>query len=470
MKWYEYIGIIVYVILAYFINKTGLSSLSILIFLFGISVAAVNLENGLKFFFLNVLAFSDFSFVNMYVEGLDLMPLGGIYMAKLGGATVIVYWSIMLGAIMFLREIRFVFELFRRNNFLFLLLSVLVISILGFCFSLIFNTAGNETLRMAISDAGFFINIFIGFFTIFYLMKNLADYNRYFKIFALIFMTQILISFVSSYLLLQTQVLFNFTSGTESYLIATIFIFYLLTIQNNSSSRKDKIIGIVGLIILIMYLLIVAARGRIFILGFAIVIYLIYQKKFQLLIAIPLIFLIAYQIVDLINPNFLNYFMWKLTTFIPTDEGADSSNVRYISLVNIVLESMNNPYYFFFGKGLGGYFQAEIMPFTMDLTKGGAFNYSWIIEGKFYRPHGIILYSLLKFGIVMSAVLFFSLLKYCYKGIVYLKAKKNQDPIAISIFMTLPILFIIIFSSKLQILFGMLLGFSYFIYKKIMLE
>lgn len=467
MKWYEYIGIVLYVIFAYFINKYGLDNVSILIFLIGIGIASFSLEKGLKFFLLNVLSFSDFSFENMYLEGLDAMPLGGIYMAKLGGATIIVYWSIILTVLILLRRMYLTYTIVRENKLLSLLFFILVISIIGMCLSFMFNTAGLETLRMAISDIGFFINIFIGFFLIYCLVRNRSDYFRYFNIFVVIFMTQIIISFISSSLLLQTHTLFNFTSGTESYLIATVFIYFLIKAQDVKSSKTGKLISIIGLIILIMFLLIVAARGRIFILGFSIVVYLIYKKEFKLLFFAPIVFLIAYQIVDFINPNFLSYFMWKLTTFNPLEEGADSSNVRYISFMNILGESMSNPFYFFFGKGLGGYFEAKFMPFTMDLTKGGAFNASWIIEGKFYRPHGIILYSLLKFGILMSIILFTQLLRYCYKGLVMSSQEQDLHAISVAIFITLPVFFIVIFSTKLQILFGILLGFSWLIYQTV---
>ena len=48
-------------------------------------------------------------------------------------------------------------------------------------------------------------------------------------------------------------------------------------------------------------------------------------------------------------------------------------------------------------------------------------------------------------------------------------SSQEQDlhAISVAIFITLPVFFIVIFSTKLQILFGILLGFSWLIYQTV---
>lgn len=462
MKYYEYILIPLYVVLAYFINKLGLNIVSIAIFSISIIITIIKLDVGLKLFFINSLAFSDFIFENMYLEGLDTMPLGGIYMASLAGNTLMVYWCLFLTVIIFFKKNNEIVYLFKRNLFFKILLIILIASLLGLSFNLL--KGGEYVLLAAISDLRFFINIFVGFFCIYFIVSASDNINneikKYFNIFILIFITQVSISIISSYTLSQSTTLYNFVTGTESYLIGIVFL-YILFKFSEKKATSERVLLIFLLILLIAYIFISAARGRIFLLILSLVVFCIYTKKYNYIIIAPLVILIAYQAVNYINPNFMNYFLWKFTTFNPLGEGGDSATVRYISFINILGESIANPYYFIFGKGFGGYFETIYADFPFDLTGRTAFKQEWIIEGKYYKPHGMLLFSLLKFGVLMSFVLFLSIIRLCYIQVKQVGRSYSLSSIVLTISLTLPIFFTVIYSSKLQILFGMLLGFIY---------
>src|SRR5690606_39205976 len=109
------------------------------------------------------------------------------------------------------------------------------------------------------------------------------------------------------------------------------------------------------------------------------------------------------------------------------------------------------------------------------LLREGSFNEAWIREGKFYKPHGIFLYSLLKYGILMTAVVLITIFRYVFKILRYLKRNfrsfkghyKFDYIILVTSSICLPYIYIVMFSSKLQIMFGLMLGFIFVSFQSI---
>jgi hypothetical protein len=321
-------------------------------------------------------------------------------------------------------------------------------------------------VQTAFSDIRIYVNVFLGYLTILFIVENKEDLKKYFNVFVLILLTQLTITIVSSYFISQVKSINTFYSGTETYLMSVPFLYFLFLLKRKNSGIRHSISPIflfIGLLIVVLFIFVVPSRGRMIAFAFPLILYLFYSQKWQYAILFPILVLLAIYFVQLINPNFYNYFLWKFTTFNPSAENADSSRTRYVELVNILNELCSNPYYFFFGKGFGGYFQAHFLGFQGVALGDSSFPQSWIAEGKFYKPHGTWLYFILKYGVVMTIILYYNI------GALFLKAWKRFKSAPQNLFViiglcflfNLPGLSIIMFSSKLQILFGLLTGFLY---------
>ncbi|APG65042.1 hypothetical protein LPB136_06575 [Tenacibaculum todarodis] len=456
-----YLYAIIITIVAYIINDSNIKAASIALFLFGAVLSIVNVKKGLLFFFFISLAFSDFTFEGVFGAGSgeEGAKLGGVYMASFGGLTIMVLWSLILFIVLFSKKIAFSIKKINSNFFFKIFIIVFVFSFLGMVFNV--TSSANYAVQTAFSDVRIFVNTIVGFLTIHVLVNSKKELIVFFNCFVIILVTQLAITIVSSYIISSTRTISNFFSGTESYLAGVIFLYVLMNLINNKGVGifKRKLFLISVMLIIILFSLIVASRGRLLGLVVAILIYMVFSKKIGYVLLLPVLMLASINIVELINPNFYNYFMWKINTFNPGE--GDSSRVRYISLINIMYELLENPYYLVFGKGLGGYFEAIHMPFDIALGKG-SFNLKWIAEGKFYKPHGIIMYSLLKYGLVMSSILFFSVGQYVSKNLFksFRQADNILKYISIALLINIPFIFITMFSSKLQIMFGMVVAFA----------
>lgn len=460
-----YIFSIIYTILAYYINSLNLVPFSIALMVFGILLLVFDLNKGTLFFFISSLVFSDFTFEGTYglEYGDEGIPLGGIYMASFAGSTLIVFWSLLFLLITFLKKGNIILKFLKKNFFFQLFLIILFFSLIGMVFNI--SSIAKEAITSSVSDFRIFVNTIVGFSSIILITNSKNDLKKYFNSFLIILLTQLFITLISSYFISNSGIrtVYNFFSGTESYFIGILLLYILMNMsfKNAKILFNNKFIGIISLIVVFLFMFVVAGRGRMIGLIYAFLVYLIFSRKIGYVFVIPFFIILSIYIVDLINPNFYNYFLYKLNSFSVTNESSQSSSVRYISLINIISELLDNPYHFIFGKGFGGYFEANELAFTSDLEKG-AFNSRWVAEGKFYKPHGMILYSLLKYGLVMSLLLFYRIGKNSFNKLVVLSNHKNTElkAIAVSLLINIPFVFVTMFSSKLQIMFGMTLAFS----------
>lgn len=459
-----YLFAIVLTVLAYWINKNNVVSFSLLIVLTGMLITAFSIKKGAVFFFLCTMAFSDYTYEGVFgIAGEEEgAPLGGIYMAGVAGSTLIVYWSLFNLLMVFLKRGAWALHFFLQHRLFRVFGVVFCFSILGLVINLFSNA--QQVPTTAVSDVRFFVNTSLGFLTVICIIENREDLKRYFSLFILIFLTQIVLTIYSAYVVSQTRMISNFFSGTESYLLGCAFLYLLILLtskENNAGFFSPSLVNVVGLLLIVLFLFVVAARGRMLGLAISLIFYIIYSKKVGYMALMPLLVIASIYLVQWINPKFYNYFMWKFTTFNPMAEGGESSKIRFVSFVNIFHELTANPYYFLFGKGFGGYFEDQFMPFGGLLSNGG-FSEKWIAEGKFYKPHGMTLYSLLKYGVVMAGIIFFTILRISYDGLRGLRRYKKDWlwALNVSVFISLPFFFLVIYSSKLQLMFGMILGFA----------
>ena len=211
--------------------------------------------------------------------------------------------------------------------------------------------------------------------------------------------------------------------------------------------------------------------------------YELFKKKFGkkksvliLFSLLPLVFVF----VAIWNPDTANYFMWKVTTFFPSEADSSgkmesmSSMVRFVELLNILGLHLDQKYTFIFGTGLSGYFNSDYYSYPFNLYGISSYPDEWIKNDTFYKPHGSILYVLLKFGLIGFCLIFGTVALLVKKSVYVFKENRlgnNLNFILISIACFLPFLFVVNFSSKLQLFSGVLFGLaSILINKNILLS
>lgn len=450
---------------AYLINVNGLNEVSIVVVTVGVLLTLLNTEKGCQFFFIMALAFGDYTFNYVYgTGGSQTASLGGIYMATIGGSTLMVYWGLLTLGLIFIKKANWVASSLWSKRIFKILGVMFISSIVGFTINLIIG--GKYVLTAASSDVAFYIYIVLGFLVISVIVKNRRDLKRYFNVFLLVLLTHLIITIIASYITSLQSLIFTFFSGSGVYYDTVLLVFLLFFLKERKKVQSVNISPTVifsGLIIVLLFLFVVPSRGKMIALGLCFLIYSIYSRQWKLLFIMPVCFLAAIYLVKLINPNFYQAFLFKFSTINPYAEASNSSTIRLIELKNIIGELFSNPYYLIFGKGLGGFFQTDFASFASVHLGTHSYPAGWIAEGKFYRPHGTIIYLLLKNGLVMTIVFYYAIFQLFRKGTKLFKNKIHSYSkiIAISFLFCLPVLSLIIFSAKLQIMFGMMLGFIF---------
>src|SRR5690606_4127007 len=278
-----------------------------------------------------------------------------------------------------------------------ILLITLGFSIVGFGINL--TSSANDLLNSAISDIRIYINTGLGFLTVSLIIDDRSKLKKFFNAFVLILLTQAALTIIFSYFYSKSYLIYTFFSGSETYYNGIIVLYFISLLQAKKirpTIRYNSLLVLMGVFVIILFLFVVPSRGRILALAVPLLLFLLYTKSWKLVVIIPILVAVALSIVDIINPNFYKYFLWKTSTFNPMAEGAESSRIRYIELVNILGELFSNPYHLIFGKGLGGYFETHFMTFSGIKLGDGSYPEKWIQEGKYYKPHGTYLYFLLK--------------------------------------------------------------------------
>ena len=158
-----------------------------------------------------------------------------------------------------------------------------------------------------------------------------------------------------------------------------------------------------------------------------------------------------------------NSLIWKLLTFTPDANLAQSSLVRVIEYQNIINQNLNSVTEFLFGQGIGGSWNSQYKPYPFHLSGTDSYPDEWIVNDVFYKPHGIIQFIILKFGFFGLFLIYFSLGYYIFKckkllsNIVHIKKTNNfyLIPLLLS---SVCSLFLISYSSKHQLFLGVLLA------------
>jgi hypothetical protein len=260
-------------------------------------------------------------------------------------------------------------------------------------------------------------------------------------------------------------------------LLPIIFSLLILFRHGMTISYGVKNIFLFVLFLCIAYLFITISRERILLVAMALLIYLLVFKKIKVAVFTVLLLIAGFYLISFANPNMFNFVVWKLTTMLPKAESNAnaSSSVRWIEFQNIIYEQFKAPYKLFIGTGWGGSFTSEYAPFSTQILGTSSFPDEWIQQDKYYRPHGTYLYVLLKYGIVGLSLFYgfiiifaansISRAKKRLRNIVNISVASNCDYanwyIVVTVAISLPVVALIIFTSKLQILTGFLIFMCY---------
>uniref|UniRef100_UPI003216C4ED hypothetical protein n=1 Tax=uncultured Draconibacterium sp. TaxID=1573823 RepID=UPI003216C4ED len=310
-----------------------------------------------------------------------------------------------------------------------------------------------------INDLRFFINFFVGFLgVILYIEKE--DYvQKIFQVLGLIFTAKLVILLFLTFSISRQTILYKMSGDTGLYLLPSFVLIFYLTIK-----EKNKIIPFIGIIICFLFIGISASRGKLVILVLQLGLFFFATGNLKKLPIFFSLLLIPVLILPLISTEMYNYFLWKITSFNPSTGTGESALVRLIEFQNIIDQNLNNFYNFFLGKGLGGYWTSTSFPYPFNLYGTSSYPDEWIQKDMFFKPHGIMQFSLLKFGFVGTFFLYLSI----FKDLLSFKKYRNKliSQSKHSIFSEyllilgtgLCVLFLVAFSSKLQLFSGIFLG------------
>ena len=188
---------------------------------------------------------------------------------------------------------------------------------------------------------------------------------------------------------------------------------------------------------------------------------------------VVLIVIIVFILISMWNQNVSNYLIWKINTFLPNNDDTTkiismSAMVRLIELKNIISMHLDKIYTLFIGTGFGGYFTSEYFPYPFSLFGTSSYPDAWIINDQFFKPHGSLIFILLKFGI-SGLILMYGTAMYLsfqiIKKIPKIWCSLTYKNIIISLGSFLPFIFLVNFTSKLQIFSGVFFGILLMFYR-----
>jgi hypothetical protein len=277
---------------------------------------------------------------------------------------------------------------------------VFIVLIISGLFGLVSLSIDN--LRWYVNDIRFLLNVLIGYLGVLIYIKSDYLLRKFFRYLCFLFIAKMMVLLFHTGLLLNDHVIYNIIPSTTFVLAPMLLLisFYLF-------GKRKALLVIVGLLFIAVSA-VTASRGRIalFLLQSVLVLILLGRKKkliplFIFLLPVPLI-------VSYINEDVYNFLIWKLSSFSPSLESSMSSYVRLIEYKNIFYQNLTNPIHFVFGSGFGGYWNSSRFPYEVNLVGTDSYPVEWIVNDRFYRPHGIIQWLFLKTGIVGALSVYIS--------------------------------------------------------------
>ncbi len=426
------------------------------IFLFGILLSVKSLSEGTLYFIIVLLLFDDFPF-----QAKENQIFNSIYTAKIFGQTITKLLSLWLFGLIVLKSFQ-TKKIIIGNLFSKIFLSLMIIGIIVGISSLNYKYA-----ESFINDFRFFFNYIVGFGIVVYLLSEKKYFKSIFPLMTLIFLSKTIVLTGTAIILSNFGSILTIKAGTGSYLIIFVvcYLLYLLT------ERKYILYTSIGLFLTLGFLVLSASRGRIVITGLVIILYILTIRKTKYIPIIIAFTGIATIGIFFINPSLIDYLMWKITSFTPQKGSGQSSYVRFVEVSNILHQNFTSLKSFFFGNGLGGYWDSKYFEYPFDLKNTSSYPEEWILRDRYFKPHGIVQFLLLKVGFIGTLTFYGSCIYIFIKNFInfhknQLLSKESTAFVAIIGAGLLPF-YLIAFSAKLQLLGGVIVGI-YYCYSKIL--
>lgn len=440
------------------------------IFFLGVLILFLSPHWGLVFYFFALLVHDD---INKF--DIDEPSLNSIFTTSISDFSISLIWSILI----------FVILILHRVNRIESGLNVAIpVGAFIFFFFLGLSRFYQFLNPAFIADIGFVINLILGYLLGERLLRKVSSVRIYFGFFLSVFIVKFSIISIQGVVSSISGLFYTFKAESASNFIVIPILLCLLVLFGHglAVSKQGKTFFLLLMMLCLAYLFITISRERILLVAMALMVYLIFFRKFKVVFFAIFMAIAGFYIIQYTNPSMHNFIVWKLTTMIPTTDGNTlnaSSSVRWIELLNICHEQIMAPYKLFIGTGWGGEFTSKFVNFSPEILGNSSFPNEWIAADKYYRPHGTYLYILLKYGLLGVFIFYGSLVYFSFTALK--NWRKNQVLfskgtisnlekatllIQLSVAFSLPLAALIIFTSKLQVLMGFLIYMVYIINKQ----
>jgi hypothetical protein len=432
----------------YYIQYNSIEVGVILFLLAGILIAIIDRKTGFIYFFLTIFLFDDIPYHHSLTDvfiSIDTLEIVGQTSSKIW----ILIWLILIGSD-FLKKKRSV----PKDKTRYILLLLLFISLITGLLK------GNLVyFGPFVNDFRFFINFLVGYFGVILYIDNSKEIYTIFKVIGLIFAGKLIVLVYQTIFISQDLDIYTIAGDTGLVLAPTILLLYYIFKNQNS-----KLIIYFLIFLCILSFGISASRGRILVLIIQILLFFFISGRLKYLPFLLLIFPLAFFSIPLISENLFAFLTWKLESFKPSNSSGISSFIRIIEYQNIISKSLNSYSDFFFGQGLGGSWDSKAYPYGFNLIGTTSYPDEWIINDRFFKPHGIIQFCILKFGIGGIILLYYFIFKHFFKLKKSFSLKINDinsiNYLNLSAVLHSGVitLFLISYSSKHQLFLGIFLA------------
>lgn len=448
-------------------SKAGIKSVAYGLFALGVLLLITKVRWGILFYISVFLLSTDTPSIA------ETESLVSIYTISFGGFSIMVIWTlVVLVILLFVFVYKGSFFDLKKNSFDKGLIYIGGLfagaAIIG-----VLNLTQNP--RIYISDASYFINMAVAYFAVRVFFRREEKLNT--LVIFIISCIGVRVTAGLIYYLLgigsiaphivkpvmdSSRNLFHFLP------LLGIAVFYFRGIQR-STKYLFLVFAIVGTLNVLFY----ASRGNLILLGVSIFILAlllrqpgrrkseVFRKTKRIFFPVTVLILTSILIMHYYRPGSLNYVWWKIRSTVGIDSPREISapGVRLLEAKNIAIHLWDKGT-IIWGQGLGGWFSDKYIPYATKLFGGNAYPDEWILQSKFFKPHGSQLVIFLKMGL-LGVILYFGTLFWMFlKG---WKLSRNVSQIYWRSICSASVVFLLTlyiknFTSKLQIFLGILLA------------
>lgn len=472
-KWFSLLfSLIVFYLLIDYASYTGIKFFTYLLFIFGFIILLINLRWGVYYYIIISLLSDDTSRI------IELPDFNSIHFSSIGSLTLISYLTIF----MFFVALAHFFVHKKKLTIIFLDKIIIGLILLYFIAGVIGLPNLLQFPRGYIENASYVINLAIFYFTIRLIITNEKKLRNLICFIVSCFVVKAIVGLFYYYFGFGVEAGENirvfYESGGHLLGLPFLWLSIFLAFFWSKIQRNQKLILVVFIFSILFQIITFGSRENIILLGFSIFLVLLLmfnwslriQKRTLVIYGIFVILLVGSILIGIhiSRPGALDYVGWKLESTLEIDIGAErlsSVSVRVLAAQNIwhhLYEKGN----LLWGEGLGGWFSDKYKPYFYKVLGGDAYPDEQIVNRQVFKPHGTLLVVFLKMGIIGFIIFYFLLTVIFIHGYNIFKSTKDlsQKIIALGATAFLPLFFNKLYTSKMQVFFGILLAILACIY------